>query len=84
MVKDDVIILRKKGENIKEYNSEIKLDNVNLPIKKGDKVGVLLVKDNKNIIKKIDLISNDYADKRNFFELWINIFKSVFTGDLNS
>ena len=42
-VGDDVTILKKKGDTIREYNSEIKLDDIHLPIKKGDVIGKLFV-----------------------------------------
>ncbi len=81
-VGEDVTILRKKGDQVKEYNSEVKLNDVKLPIKKGDVIGKLLVKDGNNTIKQVNLISNSDMEKRNFFDLWINTFKSMFTGDL--
>ena len=66
-VKDDVTILRKKGEDIKEYNSEVKLNDVKLPIKSGDIIGKLLVKDNGNVIKMVDLLSSSDMKKKNYF-----------------
>lgn len=82
MVNDDVIVLRQKGQEKKEYVSEIKLDNVKLPLKKGDVIGKLLVKDGTNTIKQINLVSNKDMKKKNFFELWYNILKSSLIGDL--
>ncbi len=81
-VSSDVIILKKKDENNKEYSSEIKLNEIKLPLKKGEIVGKLMIKDGSNTIKQVDLISNIDMKKKNFFELWLNIIKSMFTGDL--
>ena len=81
-VKSDVTILRKKGEEKKDYNSEVKLNNVKLPVKAGDVIGKLLVKDGNNTIKQVDLVSSSNMEKRGFFELFINLLKSVLTGDL--
>ena len=81
-VKSDVTILRKKGEEKKDYNSEVKLNNVKLPIKIGDVIGKLLVKDGNNTIKQVDLVSSSNMEKRGFFELFLNLLKSVLTGDL--
>ena len=83
-VNSDVTILRKKGEEIKEYSSEVKLNDLNLPLKNGDVVGKLLVKDGSNTIKQVDLVSSSDMQKKSFFNLWYNIFKSIFTGDLIS
>ena len=82
IIMEDVLVLKRKGENKKIYNSEVKLDNIILPIKKGDIIGKLMVKDNKNIIKKVDLISSSDMEKRSFFNLWFTLLKSVLTGDL--
>ena len=79
-VNSDVTILRKKGEEIKEYSSEVKLNDLNLPLKNGEVVGKLLVKDGSNTIK----VSSSDMQKKSFFNLWYNIFKSIFTGDLIS
>lgn len=81
-VKNDVTILRKKGDGPKEYYSEVKLNDVKLPIKNGDVIGKLLVKDDNNTVKQVDLISSSNMEKRGFFKLWLNLLKSVFTGDL--
>ena len=79
---EDITVMRKKGDNKKEYKSEVKLDNLILPIKKGDKIGELLIKDNNEILKKITLKSNQEMKKRSFIDLWGSIIKSIFTGDL--
>ncbi len=81
-VGEDVIILRKKSDTVKEYSSEVKLDDIKLPIKTGDTIGKLLVKDNNSIISQVNLISNANMKKKGFFELWFDIFKSMITGDL--
>ena len=84
LVDEDITIIRKKGEDKKEYKSEVKLDNLALPIKKDDIIGKLLIKDNNEIVKEIVLKSNQDMEKRSFFDLWGNTLKSLFTGDLIS
>ena len=79
---DDISIMQKKGDNKKEYKSEVKLDNLSLPIKKGDIIGELLIKDGNEIVKKVTLKSSHDMEKRGFFNLWGSILKSIFTGDL--
>lgn len=82
ILNEDVTILRKKGDTVKEYKSEVKLNNVKLPVKKGEVIGKLLVKDNNEIIKEIELTSNQDMVKKSFLEIYLNIIKSIFTGDL--
>lgn len=83
-VNEDIKILIKKGEQKKDYISEVKLSTKSLPIKKGDVVGELLVKDGNSTIKKVNLISDIAVNKRNFFELWLMNIKSVINGNLTS
>ena len=84
ILNEDINIIQRKGEEKKEFKSEIKLNNLKLPIKKGDIIGELLVKNNNEIIKKVTLNSNQEMNKRSFLDLWGNILKSMFTGDLIS
>ena len=84
ILNEDISIIRKKGDIKKDYKSEVKLNNLKLPIKKGEVIGKLLIKDNNVVIKEIDLQSNQNMLKRGFLNLWGNILKSMFTGDLTS
>ena len=58
------------------------LNNIKLPVKKGEVIGKLLVKDNSEIIKEIDLVSNNDMEKKGFINLFLNILKSIFTGEM--
>lgn len=82
MVNDDIIVMQKKDNKNKEYKSEVRLNTINLPIKKGEVIGKLLVKDGNDTIKEVDLKSNQDMQKRGFLDLWGSIIKSMFTGDL--
>ena len=79
---NDATILKRKGEEKKTYTSEIKLDDNKLPIKKGEVSGTLRIKDDNTVIKKISLISDSDMQKKSFFKLWQNTFKSMLTGNL--
>ncbi len=80
----DILVLQKRNDPKKEYISEIKIDNIKLPLKKGDIIGKLFVKDGTNTIKQVNLVSNEDIKKENFFKLWFNILKNIFTGNLIS
>ena len=83
-VNEDIKIIDEKSNKNKEYKSEVKLDNLKLPIKKGEVIGKLIIKDGNDIIKEVALKSNQDMKKRSFFNLWGSIIKSMFTGDLIS
>lgn len=82
VVAEDVVILKKTSDISKEYSSEIKLNNFSLPLKKGDKIGKLLVKDGLEIIKEVDITSDRDINKTSFLRLFWNMFKGIMSGDL--
>ncbi|MEG0994990.1 MAG: D-alanyl-D-alanine carboxypeptidase family protein, partial [Bacilli bacterium] len=73
----DVTILFKNEDSDKKYETEINLDNINLPLKKNDKVGEIIVKDNDYIINKIDLIVKEDIKKANIFNLYFRILGDI-------
>ena len=84
IVNDNVTILKRKGEETKEYKSEVKLKDITLPLKQGEVIGELFVKDNNQVIKKVDLVSNSDMTKKSFINLYLNILKSILTGTMIS
>lgn len=83
-LEEDITIMVKKGENKKDYKSVVKLNNLKLPIKKGEVIGKLLIKDNNSILKEIVLKSNEDMKKQGFLSLMWSTVKSMLTGDLIS
>ena len=79
----DVTVLKKKGEDNKKYKSNIKLNNLNLPINKGDIVGNLYVLDDLgNQIDKVEIIVNNDIKKDNFFNIFRKVLFSIINGEL--
>ena len=81
-LEEDITIIKRKGESKKDYKSIVKLNDLKLPIKKGDIIGKLLIKDNNVILKEIALKSNKDMQKQSFFNLLLNTVKSMLTGDI--
>lgn len=81
--KEDVNILYKKidGEITPTYEIDIK--EIKLPTKKGDVVGKLYVKNNDDIINKIDLTVLKDVEKCNLFELYLKYLKSIISGNIS-
>ena len=82
MVENDVLLLKRKGEKVRDYTCEVKLDNVKLPLKSGEIVGKLLIKDDINTIREVNLISGSDMAKKGFWSLWFNLLKSFLTGEI--
>lgn len=72
VLEDDVITINKKTDKDIKYKYDIELNNISLPIKKKDKLGVFILKDNENnIISKTNLISKDNINRISFSKLYL-------------
>ena len=80
---EDVNILYKKiaGEITPTY--EIKVNEIKLPVKKGDVVGKLYVKNNNKIINTINLTVKEDVEKCNLFELYFKNLKNILKGTIS-
>lgn len=78
--KYDVGILEDKQTSGNKYNYNIKINNLKLPMKKGDTVGRITVTKNNKKITSVDLVSDTNVKKLNFFELYIETIKNAILG----
>jgi len=67
--KDDLFVLTKKRDDEVQIFTEIRFNEVNAPIKKGDKVGEIYVVKNGVVVGTSDLISNEFAQKQTYYNL---------------
>lgn len=80
---EKVLIVTKEGYSQllektvnKEFEKEINYDeNVSAPIKKGDKLGEIIIKDEGVVVKTIDLISTEDVDKISYFDFFNKLSK---------
>ena len=80
--KQDASVLIQKGEEKSALNYEIKLVKIKLPIKSGDKIGVLKLKDGNKVISKPCLTVKEDVSKANIIELYKRSIKSILTGNI--
>ena len=81
---NDIAILSKKSADNKKYTYDIKITNNNLPLKKGDEVGKIIVKDSdSNKIKEEGLTVTENVDKLNFLELLGKTLTDMMVGNMN-
>ena len=78
----DVNILYKKIDGEPNPSYEVKLNNIKVPIKKGDVVGKLLVKSNGKIINTTNLTVKKDVGKCNILELYLKNIKDIITGNI--
>lgn len=80
---DDVVVLKKQSEIDKEYKSDVKLNTLNLPIRKGETIGTLIVRDDLgNKIDEVSITVDDDIKKDNFFNIFLKVIKSMIQGEL--
>ncbi len=79
-VKNSVTQLLKVNEKVQKYTIETKLNNVIAPVKEGDKVGTLFVKDKDKIIQKEDLTIRGNIKKANLWDLYKRNFALITSG----
>ncbi len=81
---NDIAILSKKSDDTKKYTYDIKITNNNLPLKIGDEVGKIIVKDSdNNEIKEEILTVTENVDKLNFLELLGKTLTDMLVGNIN-
>lgn len=80
--KDEATIIKKKSEKTINATYDVKVNNLKAPIKKGDVVGKLTIKENKKTIRIVDLTVKENIKKANILELYTRYLKEIFTGDV--
>lgn len=80
--KDDATILSKKTEKIGKISYKINLKKLKAPIKKGDIVGTLNIKQNNQIINTINITVKEDIKKANFIELYFRYLSDMIKGNI--
>lgn len=79
----DVTVLKNKNDKKEEYKSNVILNTLKLPIKKGDMIGKLVVKDSLgNMIDEVNITVKNDIKKDNYFNIFLKLLKSTITGNL--
>lgn len=79
---NDASVLLEKNEDNKALNYEINLDKLKLPIKVGDKIGVLKLKDGNKVVSEVDLTVKNSIQRASILELYKRTIKSILTGNV--
>ncbi len=81
--KEDITFLYKKSEKKKKIDYTLELQKVKAPLKKGDKIGNIIIKENGKDIRKIDAIIKENVEKANIIELYLKHITDIFKGDIS-
>lgn len=80
--KQQVTTLNKKTDKNKKYSYDIDIDSIKAPIKKGEVVGKLTIKEDGKKIRTIDLTVDKDVKKANLLELYLRYLKEMITGNI--
>lgn len=78
---EQVTLLHKKVEKKKTATYEMKVNMLKAPLKKGDIVGTLYIKEDETITREVPITIERDVEKANIFQLYVRYLKEVFTGD---
>ena len=59
----------------------MKINALSAPLKKGDIVGTLYIKEDDTVTREIPITIEKDVDKANIFQLYVRYLKEVFLGD---
>lgn len=80
--KEDITILGKKSDVSLNYDIELKMNDVKLPLKKNSVVGKITVKSGNKNIKEIDAIVKEDISKISFINLFGKTLKDILSGNI--
>ena len=78
LLKEDLSVLSKKTDPSVKYDLKLELNDINLPIKKGEVLGKVNLILNNNIIKTSEVISGTDAEKVSFIKYFIDNLVNIF------
>lgn len=80
---EQVSFLNKKGSNKKNASYEVVADNLKAPLKVGDVVGKLIIKEDENVIREVPVTVREDIEKANILELYFRHLTDILKGDVN-
>lgn len=80
--KENITILNKKSEELKNITYKANIDKIVAPVKKGDKVGTIDIIEDNNIISTIDATVKEDITKANILTIYLRNLKEIISGNL--
>lgn len=78
----DVSVVREKSKKIGKITYELNLDNKKVPIKKGEKVGILLIFENGEKIDEVEVTIKNDLTKAKLSTLYVRYLKQMISGSI--
>ena len=80
--KEDITVLGKKSDVSLNYDIEVKVNDVNPPVKKNSVVGKIIIKSGNKNIMEVDAIVKEDINKMGFLQMYGNMLKKLLTGEI--
>lgn len=80
ILKEDAAVFTKKTDKNKKYTTELKLNKIELPIKKGNVIGKVIIKNNGEEVSSAEVTVKENVNKINLLNLYIRNLKEIITG----
>jgi len=83
VVKEDVATVNKKGYKIGELSFETNVGKLKAPIKKGESVGTLIIKEDGKKVKEVDVTVDENVEKAGFLTMYARYLIDIVAGKIN-
>ena len=83
VVKGSATMVKKKSEKDGKFSYDIKLNSLKAPLKSGDNVGKLIIKEDGNIVKSLNLTVKKDIEKASFGNLLLRNIKDMLSGNMS-
>lgn len=74
---EDVSVINKKGHKMGEISYEVSLNKITSPVKKGDIVGKLVIKEDNVVVANTNVTVEKNVDKAGLFTLYFRYLKDI-------
>ncbi len=81
VLKEDLNVVEMVSDSDKDYELEVKVNNIKLPVKVGDVVGKIVIYANNRKVKETDLTVNKDINSLSFWTLLTNEFVDLISGE---
>lgn len=79
---ENINFLNKKASGKRNASYEVKINSLKAPLKIGDKVGTLIVKEDNKNIREVNITVKENVDKANIGELFLRNLNDILTGNI--
>ena len=81
--KGEATVVKKKSEKDGQFSYDIKINSLKAPLKVGDNIGEIIIKENDNNVMTLKLTVDRNVEKANFIDLFLRNVKDMIIGNMS-